>query len=89
MDKQRNVAPSSKILMIPIVILSIIGIAILVLIIMFFLSLQDTVYPLPIGPILEMQTEDTSIPFRITPALVKIPTATVMLAASMPGSQML
>lgn len=70
MDKQRNVAPSSKILMIPIVILSIIGISILALIVVFFLSLQDTVYPLPIGPIIEMQTEDTSIPFRITSALL-------------------
>jgi len=71
MDKQRKVTPSNKILIIPVVILAIIGISILTLIVVFFLSLSDTVYPLPIGPILEIRPEDTSSLLIITSKLVE------------------
>jgi hypothetical protein len=52
MDEKCRAIPSNKTLIIPVVILAVIGISILTLTVVFFLSLQDTVYPLPIGPIM-------------------------------------
>jgi hypothetical protein len=82
MDEQCRATPSNKTLIIPVVILAVIGISILTLTVVFFLSLQDTVYPLPIGPIMETQTEDASVPSSITPVPVKFPAETLLVTAS-------